>query len=118
MKWAILLLGILCNASASVLIKLGITPPRNLNSISDFFSILNNWYLLCSLALYFIAFLLYAVALSRLPLNVAHPLLTSGAISVVALCSLIIFHETFYWTTTFGIFFVIVGVVMITFQNF
>ena len=79
---------------------------------------LNNWYLLCSLTLYFIAFLLYAVALIRLPLNVAHPLLTSGAISVVALCSLIIFHEPFYWTTTFGIFFVIVGVAMITFQNF
>jgi multidrug transporter EmrE-like cation transporter len=49
-----------------------------------------------------------------LPLNVAHPVLTSGAIAAVALCSLLIFHEPFQWTTIAGILLVVAGVVLIT----
>jgi multidrug transporter EmrE-like cation transporter len=66
------------------------------------------------LGLYGAAFLLYAAALSRLPLNVAHPVLTSGAVAAVALLSVLLFKEPFYWTTGLGIFFVIAGVVLIT----
>jgi drug/metabolite transporter (DMT)-like permease len=61
------------------------------------------------LALYGGAFLLYAAALGKLPLNVAHPVLTSGAIAIVALFSVLIFREQFYWTTGAGILLVIVG---------
>jgi len=60
---------------------------------------------------------LYAAALSRLPLNVAHPVLTSGAVAVVALLSLLIFKEPFHWTTVVGIIFVILGVFFITFRT-
>jgi multidrug transporter EmrE-like cation transporter len=49
-----------------------------------------------------------------LPLNVAHPVLTSGAVAAVALCSLLIFRETFHWTTIAGILLVITGVALIT----
>ena len=60
------------------------------------------------------AFLLYAAALSRLPLNVAHPVLTSGAVAAVALLSVLIFKEPFHWTTGAGILLVIAGVSLIT----
>jgi multidrug transporter EmrE-like cation transporter len=66
------------------------------------------------LGLYGAAFLLYAAALVRLPLNVAHPVLTSGAIATVALLSVLIFREQFYWTTGVGILLVIAGVVLIS----
>ena len=56
----------------------------------------------------------YAAALSKLPLNVVHPILTSGAISAVAVFSVIFFREPFHWTTVTGIMFVIVGVIFIT----
>jgi multidrug transporter EmrE-like cation transporter len=45
---------------------------------------------------------------------VAHPLLTSGAIATVALCSFFIFREPFQWTTGLGILLVILGVILIT----
>ena len=114
MRWAILILGIMCNASASVLVKIAMMPPRKFPSLSDPSVALTNWPFWLGLALYGGAFLLYAAALAKFPLNVAHPILTSGAIAAVALCSFLIFRETFYWTTILGILLVIAGVALIT----
>jgi multidrug transporter EmrE-like cation transporter len=114
MKWLILLVGIAANTSASVLVKMAMLPPRKFPSLSDPMSALGNWPFWLGLGLYGAAFLLYAAALARLPLNVAHPVLTSGAVAAVALMSVLIFKEPFYWTTGLGILLVIAGVVMIT----
>lgn len=114
MKWLILLLGVAANASASVLVKIAMTEPRRFPSLSDPAAALANWPFWLGLALYGAAFLLYAAALARLPLNVAHPVLTAGAIAVVATLSIILFNEPFHWTTGLGIALVIAGVVLIT----
>ena len=84
MKWLILISGIAANASASVLIKLAMLPPRRFPSFGDPIGALSNWPFWLGLALYGAAFLLYAAALSVLPLNIAHPVLTSGAVATVA----------------------------------
>ncbi len=114
MKWIILILGIAANASASVLVKIAMTPPRRFPSATDPGAAISNWPFWLGLTLYGAAFLLYAAALVRLPLNVAHPVLTSGAIATVALLSVAIFREPFPWTTWLGIALVIVGVALIS----
>lgn len=114
MKWLILILGIASNAAASILIKIAILPPRKFPSFSEPIQALCNWPFWFGLALYGAAFLLYAAALAKLPLNVAHPILTAGAVAAVALSSAIIFNEPFPWTTAAGIFLVMSGVALIT----
>lgn len=114
MKWLILIMGIASNASASVLVKLAMIPPRKFPSPGDPMSALSNWPFWLGLMLYGVAFLLYAAALGRLPLNIAHPVLTAGAVATVAVFSYAIFREPFYWTTIAGILLVIVGVALIT----
>ena len=114
MKWLILIMGILFNASASILVKLAMMPPRKFPSLSDPVNALSNWPFWLGLVLYGLAFLLYAAALARLPLNVAHPVLTAGAVASVAICSYFIFREPFHWTTIVGILLVIAGVAFIT----
>lgn len=114
MKWLILILGIASNASASVLVKFAMMPPRKFPSLNNPLEALSNWPFWLGLGLYGAAFLLYAAALARLPLNVAHPVLTSGAVATVALCSLLIFREPFHWTTIAGILLVVAGVALIT----
>lgn len=114
MKWLILLFGILANASASVLVKLAMLPPRKFPSLAEPLAALTNWPFWLGLGLYGAAFLLYAAALARLPLNIAHPILTSGAVALVALFSFIVFREPFHWTTGAGIVLVIFGVVLLT----
>lgn len=113
-KWLILLLGILSNASASVLVKMAMLPPRKFPSLAEPMAALSNWPFWLGLGLYGAAFLLYAAALARLPLNVAHPVLTAGAVATVALFSVVIFREPFHWTTGLGILFVVAGVGLIT----
>ena len=103
MKWFLLILGIATNASASMLIKLAILPPRKFPSFSEPIAALTNWPFWLGLALYGATFLLYAAALARLPLNVAHPVLTAGAIATVAFFSVWIFREPFHWTTGLGV---------------
>ncbi|MGH8476187.1 MAG: EamA family transporter [Methylococcales bacterium] len=114
MKWLILIFGIAANASASVLVKLAMLPPRQFPSWSNPMAFLTNWPFWLGLFLYGAAFLLYAAALAHLPLNVAHPTLTSGAVAAVALLSRFIFKEPFYWSTIAGIVLVIAGVFLIT----
>lgn len=114
MKWFILVLGIATNASASVLVKMAMMSPRKFPSLSDPMAALSNWPFWFGLGLYGAAFLLYAAALARLPLNVAHPILTAGAVATVALFSVLIFREPFHWTTGAGIALVIAGVALIT----
>jgi len=114
MKWIILILGIVANTLASVLIKLAVSPPYKLPTLSDPMGVFSNWPLLLGVVFYGAAFLLYMTALTRLPLNVVHPVLTSGAIAAVALCSFLILREPFHWTTGAGILLVIAGVVLIT----
>lgn len=114
MKWLILIIGIIANASASVLVKMAIVPPRQFPTFRDPMIALGNWPFWLGLGLYGAAFLLYAAALARLPLNVAHPILTSGAVAAVALLSVLIFREQFYWTTGAGIALVIAGVALIS----
>lgn len=114
MKWLILILGIASNASASVLVKMAMMPPRKFPTLSEPMAALSNWPFWVGLGLYGAAFLLYAAALARLPLNVAHPVLTAGAVATVALCSVVIFREPFHWITAAGIVLVIAGVALIT----
>lgn len=114
MKWLILLLGIAANASASVLVKMAMMPPRKLPSLGEPLAVLANWPLWVGIFLYGCAFVLYAAALARLPLNVAHPVLTCGAVAAVAALSVWLFNEPLPWTTAAGILLVIGGVVLIT----
>ncbi|MCX4219531.1 MULTISPECIES: multidrug transporter [unclassified Pseudomonas] len=117
MKWLILIVGILSNASASVLIKMAMMAPRKFPSFTDPLAALANWPFWLGLGLYGAAFLLYAAALARLPLNIAHPVLTAGAVATVAVSSVVIFREPFHTTTIAGIVLVIVGVFLITLRS-
>lgn len=111
----LVVLGIVSNAVASVLIKYAMLPERNV-SISEPFSIIFNIHLCLGLFFYGIAFLLYALTLQRLPLNVTHPVLTCGAISMVAVLSAILFGESFTVQKIAGVVLVAVGVILISWK--
>lgn len=87
MKQLILALGIAANASASVVVKTAMTPPKRFPPLADPLATLSNWFLWLGFCLYSKAFLLYAAGVAKVPLNVANPAPTSGAVATVALSS-------------------------------
>lgn len=113
MKWLVLLLGIASNASASVLIKIGLLPPYQLPSFGNPLALFTNLPLLLGVFLYGMAFILYVLALRFFPLNVAHPTLTSGAITTVAFLSVVLLGEPLRPAMILGLGFMILGVILL-----
>ena len=114
MKWLVLFLGILANTSASILIKFSVSAGENFISQKSILHLLANPYLFFGIFLYFIAFLLYYVALIYLPLNVAHPILTSGSIAFVSLLSFAFFGENISTLNVIGLVCIVLGVCALT----
>ncbi len=115
LRWVILFAGIGCNAAASVLVKVAMSQGSAVagDGFARYIALAMRPSLVLGVLLYGGAFVLYAAALTRFPLNVAHPILTSGAIAAVALCSYFVFGERFYWNTVVGLALVVVGVWLI-----
>lgn len=114
MKWLILFMGILSNASASLLVKKALNPPFKIPSLTAPFDVIGNWPLLMGISLYGLAFIIYTAALKFFPLNVAHPTLTAGAIATVAVTSVVVLGEPMRPIMFFGLGLIIIGVILLT----
>lgn len=109
MNYLIILSLILVNAVASVLVKVG--------SSRDYYSFLGlNKYYLLGLFFYGISFILFAWALKRLPINLVHPVATSGTILFVALLAYFVLDETFNIQKILGIILTLIGITLITWK--
>ncbi|MEC5170238.1 small multidrug resistance pump [Glaciihabitans sp. GrIS 2.15] len=118
MKWFVLVLGVLLNASASILIKVSSMPPRKLPSFTTpVSSWVGNWPLWVGVMTYGLAFLVYVHALSLFPATVAHPVITAGAIAIVATVAGLALGESLSALTIAGILVVMGGVLMIAFGS-
>ena len=114
MKWFIILAGIASNASANLLIKLALQPPFKIPTIATPLDLIRNWPLLLGVSLYGLAFVLYTAVLKFLPLNIAYPTLTSGAIASVTIMSVFVLGETFRPPMFLGLGLIILGVILLT----
>jgi len=87
-----------------------------LPSLEQPWLILTNWPLGVGLTSYCLAFVLYTIAVSRLPIGVVYPVLTSGAIALVVFLAYFIFKEPLSLRAVGGIALVIAGIILITRQ--
>lgn len=113
MKWIILLLAIATNACASVLLKAVVSSDKRQSILVDPLSYLTSAWIWVGLVLYGLAFVFYTASLSQFPLNVAHPVITAGAIVTVVAASALIFGEVFDGFIAFGMIFVLTGLSII-----
>lgn len=112
MKWAIVITGVLFNALASVLAKTA--PPLTLTAP---LTNLGNWKLGLSLFCYGVSFILYTMALQRMPLNLAHPVSTAGAIVLVGLVSALLFGEAFSALRLAGYACLFIGICLLAYSD-
>jgi small multidrug resistance pump len=110
--WLLVVVGILANALASTLVKT--IPSHTTTGLLDFAT---NWRLIFSLACYGVAFLAYAAAVQKMPLNIAHPVSTAGAIILVGLVSALFFHESFGPLRVLGYGLLLAGILAIAFAS-
>jgi small multidrug resistance pump len=109
MSWLLVALSIVSNAAASALVKstsLSIVGKNRL-------AVLTEPRLFIALVCYGCAFVSYAAAVARMPLNVAHPTITAGALIMVGLASAFIFREHFSPGSIAGYAFLLAGIVVL-----
>jgi multidrug transporter EmrE-like cation transporter len=114
MTWLLIVIGIIANAAASVLVKLSSDGPLDL---SNPMALATNGRLWLAAISYGVAFLAYAAAVTRLPLNVAHPIATAGAIVLVGLCSALMIREAFTPLHWLGYGLLLSGIVVLAFTR-
>ena len=110
MNLIVLLFAIAANAAASALVK---SATIRLAGSYGLASLVGNGHLVLAVVFYGAAFALYALALTRMPLNVAQPIITSGTILVVGLMSSAAFQELFSWPQLCGYGLVVIGIGLI-----
>jgi multidrug transporter EmrE-like cation transporter len=114
MSWVFVVLSVLANAAASVLVKSATSSvPAGALSGGSMMAMLRPS-IVVALVCYGLAFVFYTAAVSRLPLNVAHPTITASAIVMVGLASAWIFHERFNTATWLGYGCLILGVIALS----
>ncbi len=113
MSYLVLILGIFFNGLASILIKKSSLNVKDDLILENIFSIISNVYLILGVLFFIITFIFYFYSLTKLPLNVVHPILTSGSIVFVSLFSVIYFEEAFNIYLLCGVILIIIGVFLI-----
>jgi multidrug transporter EmrE-like cation transporter len=117
LTFSLLMLGVLLNAAAQLLLKAGT------NRVGEFaFSWDNivpigarlalNPPILCGLGCYVVSVVVWILALSRVPVSVAYPMLSVGYI-VNAIAAWLLFGESLAAQKLIGIGFIIVGVFLV-----
>ena len=108
----------LITTSVQLLLKKGVSLLGEINlSLSNIiplaWSVLSNLYMLGSLALLAISFLLWLLLLSRGQLNTAYPILISLNIISLLIASRLFFHETLSLPQMIGMAGIIVSIILI-----
>jgi len=108
-KYAFVILGILFNGGASVALKIGMSKPNE--SVMD---LAQNAWVWSGMGLYVLAFGIYAKALQMLPLNLAHPVMTTGAIVAVSVASWLWLGEAWSLPRVAGIGLMVAGMFLLS----
>ncbi|HRY16521.1 MAG: 4-amino-4-deoxy-L-arabinose transferase [Candidatus Competibacteraceae bacterium] len=116
-SFALILTGVLLNAFAQLLLKagtntLGVISPTVANALPLAGSIATNPHFLGGFACYGVSVLVWIVALSRVPVSIAYPMLSIGYV-VNALAAGYLFGEALTGGRWLGIGFIIIGVVLL-----
>ena len=116
-SFALILTGVLLNAVAQLLLKagtntLGVITPTLDNALSLVGIVATNLYFLGGFACYGISVLVWILALSRVPVSIAYPMLSIGYV-VNALAAGYLFDEVVTSGRWLGIGFIIIGVYLL-----
>lgn len=112
MGYALLILALIFNACANVLIKMGSV---QFAGIGDNFwrATLGNWAFMTGLVLFALNVVLYALALSRIPLSIGYPIMTAGGIIIVTLVSVLYLREAVNMYQLAGLLMLMGGLILV-----
>lgn len=116
MGYVFLALAFVFNAAANILIKIGSAQFAALRESGIVQAVAYNWALLAGLALFACNVVLYALALSRIPLSVGYPLMTAGGLAIITLVSVLYLRESITALQLCGLLLLAAGIVLVAYK--
>lgn len=109
----LIVLGVLANASASLLLRAGATGQGDSRNSLSLFGLSFSWQTIGGIVLYFLAFLMYAKLVSVLPAIYIHPIITAASIICVNIGAVFFLGERLSKPGYLGVALLIIGVSLI-----
>jgi small multidrug resistance pump len=113
MGYLFLTFALLLNATANVLLKIGATRLGGLDEPNLAGRLITDYHLLAGLSLFALNVVFYVLALTRLNLSVAYPIMMAGGVVIVVAVSVLLLHEALTIRHAIGLFLLIVGIVLV-----
>jgi multidrug transporter EmrE-like cation transporter len=112
MGYLFLTLALALNATANVLLKTGAARLGGLDEPHMIGRLITNYHLLAGLSLFALNVVFYVLALTRLNLSVAYPIMMAGGVVIIAAVSVLLLHEALTTRQAVGLVLLIVGIVL------
>jgi small multidrug resistance pump len=113
MGYVFLVLALTLNALANVLLKVGAMRLGPLGEPDLIARLVANRQLLAGLALFALNVVFYVLALTRLNLSVAYPIMVAGGVLIVVSVSIFFLHEAVSGRQMLGLLLLILGIVLV-----
>lgn len=111
-----LIFALMFNAMANILMKLASVKSSALDNagLADrVFSLYLSWPFITGLILFGLNLLCYTVALSKMHLSVAYPIMVGTGFAIIGITSYFLFHERLSFAQVVGTVFILVGVTLL-----
>ncbi len=109
--WVFLLTALLLNAGANILLKIGSKHVATESSLVS--AALTSPYLITGVLLFALNVMFYILALSRLPLSIAYPIMTSGGFLIITIVAFFFLKESISLAQILGLVFLVLGITLI-----
>ncbi len=110
----LLIFAVILNTGANILLKIGSTEGIFLKDVSVGIFFQKNWQTLLGLALFALNVFFYFIALKRLPLSVAYPVMVGGTFVLVNTFAAIGLGEQVSWQHLLGYALILAGVTLVS----
>lgn len=117
MGYVFLFFALFLNSIANVLLKIGSGAPFQLTG-GLIQVVREQWIALLGLFLFACNVIFYLLALNRLPLSQAYPVMAAGSLCVIVFVSSIYLKESLSPLQLFGVSLLVVGILLVTFKGY
>ncbi len=114
MGYLFLIIALVLNTSANVFMKVGARNIALFKEYGLFQGLLKNNVIIIGIVLFALNIIFYILALSKINLSIAYPIMTIGGLSLITIISFILFKETMTPMQWGGIFVLIIGIILVS----
>ncbi|WP_437299184.1 DMT family transporter [Sorangium sp. So ce426] len=114
-----LIIALVFNATANILMKLAsrrVTSMEGLSLVEKGLALVKNYHLVLGLVLFASNILFYVLALKRINLSIAYPIMTSGGFLLISVFSVYFLHETLTALQIGGIVLIAAGIALLAYN--